>query len=242
MAFYSNFDTLFTRGRVPATVLSYTNNTKKRLYINRLDILPDVYAAKYGRMEVLKNGITEFKSRRSDGETDVLRRYLQYSIADRLRVLDRFETLEIILWADRDEITVKAGLALVLDFEQQPAVAANLSRDPISLTFLSEDILLANKRLFSAEQTSLHFIPFTNVGYDTMLLLITVDAPFGAPSLIYNRANPPPASWFADMVGSYRGNSGALERRVRCLSIRAAIASKPRAGHMLTAPLGFTGT
>ena len=93
-----------------------------------------------------------------------------------------------------------------------PPSPQNLSRDPISLTFLSEDILLANKRLFSAEQTSLHFIPFTNVGYDTMLLLITVDAPFGAPSLIYNRANPPPASWFADMVGSYRGNSGALER------------------------------
>ena len=212
MPFYSNYDTLFTTGRAKADVFAFENETKKRLYVNRLDILPDINAAKSGSLELWKEAFAEWESQGPDGQTNALRRYLQYSLADKIPYLESGERLVIVMWSGRDGTTVKCGLALELDFAAALVSAVNLPRDPATLTLLSEDLTLAKRRRFGAtDQTTLNFLPFTNVGYSKMLLALNASHDYD-PSELYNYAENPPENWFTEIDGSYRGNTGALSR------------------------------
>ena len=152
--YYTNNGIYFQDSRGPKTVFKYVNETTKRLYCNQFDLFPDVYAATYGSVTILRNGIKEFSSQSTDGATNPLRRYVQYSVSDRLRWLDRGESLEIVLEHDKDNTTIKLGISLELDFTAAPGPAQNITRDPLTLGIISETLLLADGVVFDRQKKS----------------------------------------------------------------------------------------
>ena len=208
---YVNNDIYFQDSAGAKTVLRYTNETTKRLYCNQFDLFPDVYAAQYGSVTILRNGIKEFSSKSTDGATNSLRRYVQYSVNDRLRWLDRGESLEIVLEQDKADITTKLGVFLVLDFTAVPGPAQNVTRDPLTLAAISETLLLADGVVFDRTPKAHHNLPIDVKQYNKMVITIDASA-LVDPLLLRTELNPSPTPWVAQIAGSYLGNTRALRR------------------------------
>ena len=209
--FYANNNTYFSDSVIPKTVLKYVNNTRRRLFVNRLDLLPDVYLAKYGSITILKNGVEEYESKREAAKSNTARRYLQYSVADRIKSLDRYESLEIVLSQTKMNSTIKLALALEMDWTAAPIPAANIIRDPITLGTISEALVLANNVIYDQTQKEHHNLPFDIKQYTKMVITITARA-LTDPQLLSNDLHSIPTAWVEFVEGSYRGTTEALRR------------------------------
>ena len=209
--FYTNNNTYPLANIGSQSVFKYTNETKRRLYVNKFDLLPDVYFAKYGTLKIKKNGIVEYDSVSDEQETNDLRRYLQYSVSDRVRSLDREDRLEVILTLDHANTTIKLGLSLELGFENEPIPATNIARDLLSLNFISDILVLADNVTYDQTATEHHNLPFDILGHNKILITIQAHSVFD-PTLLTNEILSLPLTWINFIANSYRGNTSALTK------------------------------
>ena len=102
----------------PQKKLTYKNNTKRTLYFNKFDLLPDTNFIKYGSMYVTKNGITVFSSDRTDSP---LEKYSQFPIRDKLFSLQRDEEFEVYVNTKNIDYNIGLGVSIELEHEDIPS-------------------------------------------------------------------------------------------------------------------------
>ena len=116
---YQTFNQILSsKLKTPEKKLVYRNNTKRTLFFNKFDLLPDTNFIRYGSMYVTKNGITLFSS---DREDKPLTQYSQFPIRDKLFTLQRDEEFEIYTNTTNTDYTIGLGVSIELEHEDIPS-------------------------------------------------------------------------------------------------------------------------
>jgi len=161
----------------------YKNNTKKTLYFNKFDLLPNVNFITNGKVYVTKNGITVFSSERDDKP---LKKYSQFPISDKLLSLQRDEEFEIYVYSAVANSKVDLGISIELDHENLPLSSVLIPLDKLTQnTLVSED-----ETLFESEgRVTGDYYQLLNMnGYKKLIVNMAVDPT--SPTVISNVGTP----------------------------------------------------
>ena len=205
MPFYYTTETLRHSGTKRTLAFKKINTSKRILFINKFEFLPDIYMAKNGSIEVFKNGKKEFDSTINNE----IRKYSQFGITEKILFLDQLDDIEVYI-NSKTNIDVKINMTLSLDFQSIPESSIYIKWALLELASLSESISILEREILDSTPTAQENVyPFDVIGYSKMIFTIeAISAQH--PVLIYNDSQGLPADIRDDIIGMYWGNKAAL--------------------------------
>ena len=190
------------------SIFKYENTTSRRLYVNKFDLLPDVYYANYGLVQVLKNGVVVFETKDQDG-LNPLAEYSNFPIRAKLLFLDPHDTIEILgllLESESSKLTVSFDF----DFVSSPAPDTVIPFSIAEKTIVSKKVTLFPEKFYEQTINEPHYSVIDNPNYNNMQ--ITIDANIGYnPEKIEEFQNDDPLN-LEKFVNAYRGNNSRLSK------------------------------
>jgi len=212
MAFKVFNEILSANSTAPKSVLKYTNTTRRKLFFNKFDLLPDVQFVRHGIIIVRKNGIVVFTN--LGIIENPLRKYSQFPIRDKILYLERFDEFEILIYDATVNIKddVKLTVSISLDVENIPEFSNLIPFSLLDLAQVSTTLDVFLKENYVNDfGTRNYFDPINVEGYSNMIISIITSEDYH-PSIISNIHNPVPVGWYEMLEGSYLGNVSALTR------------------------------
>lgn len=189
-------------------VFNFKNNTARRLYVNKFDLLPNVYFANYGLIQVLKNGFPVFETRDIENNNP-LAQYSTFPLRQRLLFLDPHDTITVKALIVEDE-PAKITISYVFDFIDEPAPDFLTSFSIAEKTITSRKTTLFPEQYYEKTLNQPHYSSFDNDNYNNMQIAINANIGYN-PDKIEETQNQSPID-LSKFVTGYRGNNSPVRK------------------------------
>ena len=189
-------------------VFKFENQTARRLYVNKFDLLPDVYFSNYGLVIVLRNGVPVFETKDAPAQNP-LAEYSTYPIRQKILFLDPHDTIEVnalLLEPEPSKLTVSYNF----DFVDEPNPDFLTSFSIAEKTITSRKTTLFKDDYYEKTLNQPHYAIFDNPNYNNMQIAIESNIGYN-PDKIEETQNQAPID-LTKFVQAYRGNNSPVRK------------------------------
>ncbi len=207
---YDTFNELLqVQSTSPVKTFEYQNITKSRLWINKFDLLPNIYFAKFGKVRITKNGITVYENNLNNNK---LLKYSQFPIRAEIPFLDRDDEMKIYIhnYDDSEISESKLGISLELDFEDIPISSILIPFTIQQLSQISKKISLFDNSYMN-KVSEKYYKEFDITGYSNLSFTI-LSRSAGSALIISEIHNAPPVDFLDKLQNGYWGNNSVLTK------------------------------
>lgn len=188
------------------SVFKFKNESSYRLFVNKFDLLPDIYFSRSGEIKVTKGAFEIFNNL---GDAQNLQDFQQFPIRQKILHLDPFETVEVFVRSNNEK-TVKLGISYNFDLLDEPQSSILIPFSLSEKSQISQQIELFPVASYDRQFANKHIAPIDFTGYTKLQLTIESNSE-GSPLVTSNIHNEPPID-LAKFNSGYRGNNGNLSK------------------------------